>query len=205
MNPAVESASISIEEYLAGEEHGEVRHEYIDGIVYAMAGVTLPHNEISLNLAASLRNKLRGGPCRACMSDVKLRLSLDDANSIFYYPDVVVTCESRDHDSRFVTTPKAIIEVLSESTERIDRHEKFSSYTQIESLEEYVLASQDRMEVTLFRRSNEWKPEVFRFPDQEVELASIQFRISLRDIYDGVNLNSQQPNSFAYANKPAVQ
>ena len=99
-------------------------------------------------------------------SDVKARLLLSD-KEIFYYPDVMVTCDPRDTNEFFKEFPKVIIEVLSDSTERIDRSEKFWNYTKIETLEEYILASQDKMEVTIFRRSQKWKSEVHRLPEQE--------------------------------------
>jgi Uma2 family endonuclease len=143
------------------------------------------HNIIAGNLFAALHSHLRGGKCRAFVSDLKARLQLGEKH-IFYYPDLMVACDARDTNAYFKDFPKVIIEVLSESTERIDRSEKFWNYTQIGSLEEYVLASQDKMEVTIFRRSNEWKPEVHRLPEQELHLPSLDFKIQLKAIYEGV-------------------
>jgi Uma2 family endonuclease len=107
---------------------------------------------------------------------------------VFYYPDVMVTCDPRDPAPLFKEYPKVIVEVLSESTEGTDRREKFWNYIQIESLEEYVLAAQDKMEVTLFRRSNHWKPEVLRAAGEELELSSLKLTLSLSSIYEGVEL-----------------
>lgn len=185
MQPALETTFLSVEEYLSGEHLAEIRHEYVDGVVYAMAGTSDAHNTIALNFVANLHAHLRGGRCKIFASDVKARLILSD-KEIFYYPDLMVTCDPRDTNAYFKDFPKVIIEVLSESTERIDRSEKFWNYTQIESLEEYVLASQDKIEVTIFRRSTNWKPEVHRLPDQELHLASLGFKIQLKAIYQGV-------------------
>lgn len=187
MQTALETTFLSVEEYLSGEQHSPVRHEYIAGAVYAMAGGSDAHNTIALNFVGYLHPHLRGGKCRMFASDVKARLLLSD-KEIFYYPDVMVTCDPRDTNEFFKEFPKVIIEVLSDSTERIDRSEKFWNYTKIETLEEYILASQDKMEVTIFRRSQKWKSEVHRLPEQELGLASLDFKIKLQSIYDGVDV-----------------
>lgn len=187
MEAIARSAPLSVEEYLADEPRSEVRHEYLGGIVYAMAGASVEHNAISLNLASALRSHLRGGPCQTFMADVKVRLHLAN-DDIFYYPDVMVACDPRDTDRFFKRFPRAIIEVMSESTERIDRREKRWSYQQIETLEEYVLVAQDRMEVVLFRRANQWRPEVFTKADQQLQLASLDFALPLDSIYEGVKV-----------------
>src|SRR5947207_13385287 len=98
-----------------------------------MAGETRAHNTIALNLATSIRQRLKG-PCKLYMSGVRVNFQIRE-DEYYYYPDIVVTCDSRENDIRFVRYPKLIIEVLSESTERVDRREKFFAYTTIESLE----------------------------------------------------------------------
>jgi Uma2 family endonuclease len=95
-----------------------------------------------------------------------------------------VTCDPRDTERYFKTFPKVLIEVLSPDTERIDRREKFSSYTQIESLEEYILVAQDQTEVTVFRRAKNWRPEVANQPQQQLRIESLDFTLSLSAIYD---------------------
>src|SRR6266853_4705061 len=107
---------------------------------------------------------------------------------IFYYTDVMVACDPRDTVRYFKRYPKVLVEVLSESTEVIDRREKFLSYRQIETLEEYVLVAQDKMEVTVFRRANHWQPEVLRLPEQVLRLQSLTFSLPLKEVYEGVNL-----------------
>jgi len=185
MQTALETTFLSVDDYLSGEHQSTVRHEYIAGAVYAMAGGSDAHNTITLNLVTHLHPHVRGRKCRLFASDVKARIILSD-KEIFYYPDLMVTCDSRDTNAFIKDFPKVIIEVLSDSTERIDRSEKFWNYTKVETLEEYVLASQDKMEVTIFRRSTNWKPEVHRLADQELHLASLDFKIQLKAIYEGL-------------------
>ena len=174
--------SLSAEDYLAGELTSEIRHEYIGGLVYAVAGTSSEHNLICQNLLIALRAHLRGKPCQVFMESVKLRLR-NAQEDIFYYPDLIVTCDPSATEKYFKTFPKVLIEVLSPETERIDRREKFSSYTQIASLEEYVLVAQDQQEATVFRRSNHWRPET---ANQHLRIESLQFTLSLPAIYDSV-------------------
>lgn len=174
-----------MEDYLSGELRSEIRHEFLGGTVYAMAGTSEEHNTIAGNLFAALHAHLRGKPCRVFMVDMKvrLRISLDD---VFYYPDLMVACDPRDTDRFFKRYPKVLIEVLSPDTERTDRREKFLSYTGIETLEEYVLVAQDRRQVTLFRRTQQWHPENLAQQDQVLELTSLNFTMPLNMIYEGM-------------------
>ncbi len=176
---------ISVDEYLEGEPRSEVRHEYIGGVVSAMAEGSEAHNTLCLNLALALRSGLKSGKCRVFMSDLKVRLRILDAD-IFYYPDVMVTCDPRDTDRFFKRFPKVLVEVLSESTERVDRREKALSYQQIETLKEYVLVAQDRMEITVIRRADGWQPKVLRAAADELHLSSLDFRVPLAVVYEGV-------------------
>jgi Uma2 family endonuclease len=175
--------SLSVEEYLKGEELSDIRHEYIGGKVYAMPGVTVAHNTISVNLVSALRNHLRGGPCRVFVEGVKAHLR-SIGLEIFYYPDVMVACDPRDTHRLFREYPKLIFEILSDSTEKSNRFEKFHNYIQIETLEEYVVVAQDKMEVTVYRRVNNWKAEMFTGPKQEIEFKSVGLRMLVSEIYD---------------------
>lgn len=179
--------SLSVGEYLEGELSSRDRHEYIGGVVYAMAGSSEDHSLIVGNLVAALRPVLRGGPCRVFATDLKVRLQVA-REDIFYYPDLMVACDARETDPYYRSFPKLIVEVLSPSTERTDRQEKLLNYTQIETLEEYVLIAQDRIEVTVFRRVNNWQPEVLRQPDQILVLNSINLRLPLRVVYEDVSV-----------------
>jgi Uma2 family endonuclease len=187
MEAALKSDIISVEDYLEGEKFAEVRHEFVAGRVYAMAGASEEHNLISGNVFAALHAHLRGKRCRVFSTDMKIRLQVSSPD-IFYYPDVMVTYDPHDTDRYFKRFPKVLIEVLSPDTERTDRREKFVSYTQIETLEEYVLAAQDKMEVTLLRRNNQWQPELAHRPDQQLRLASLDFALPLSAVYEGVKV-----------------
>lgn len=176
---------ISVEEYLAGEEKSDVRHEYIDGYVRAMAGESRPHNEIAGNLYAALRQALRGGNCRTYFESVKV-YPLSGALNLFYYPDVMVTCDERDQDRRYCRHPKVLIEVASPSTEDKDRGEKLLAYLQNDTLEEYVIVAQERPEAAVHRRVRDWAREELHGLDAVLELRSIGLTLTLREIYEGV-------------------
>jgi Uma2 family endonuclease len=186
MKRAVQSSFLSVEEYLAGEEQSEVRHEYLAGDTYAMAGGSAAHNTIALNVAAALRARLRGGPCRVFIADVKVRIVTAESGDIFYYPDVMVTCDPADNHTHFKTSPKLIVEVLSEGTERIERGEKFRTYIGLVSMEEYVLIAQEKREVTIFRRGTGWKAERSVEDGAKVELRSVGVSLEVGEVYDGV-------------------
>ena len=185
MQTAIQSDYITVEDYLAAEEASEVRHEYLGGLVYAMAGETRGHNQIVGNLYSAIRLHLKGSPCQLYMSDIRVNFDLRN-DEYYYYPDIVVTCDKRDTHERFVNYPKLIIEILSESTERVDKREKFFAYTSIASLEEYVLVSQTSKEVTIFRRAQNWKAETIAGVKAKLTLESLQVSLPLAAIYEGV-------------------
>ena len=185
MHIAEQAQLLTVEEYLEGEQSSEIRHEFIGGVVYAMAGASDEHSQIVGNLATATHRHLRGKACRVFMLDALLRLRIA-GDDLFYYPDLMIACDPRDTDRYFKRFPRVLIEVLSETTERTDRREKFISYTQIETLEEYVLVAQDRMEVTVFRRANQWQPEILTKAELSLRLTSIDFAMPLGGIYEGV-------------------
>ena len=176
---------ISVEEYLQGEPLSELRHEYVDGEVFAMAGGLLNHNTIALNAASELRTHLRGKPCRVFMADALVRV-LAFQQDVFYYPDVMVGCDDRDTNAQFLRFPKLIIEVLSKTTERVDRNEKFLRYITIPTLEEYVLADQKCQAITIFRRRLDWGQEVIEDPQGIVRLESVGLELPLAAFYENV-------------------
>ena len=177
---------ITTDEYLEMEEQSDVKHEYIDGYVYAMAGANDPHVTITGNAFTMIRSHLRGLGCRVYFSDMKARI---DSLNRFYYPDVIVTCDPRDIQSqnqkRF---PKLIIEVLSKSTEGFDRGDKFADYRQLESLEEYVLVNTKRQRLDCFRRNEEglWVLKSYSGEQDKFQLSSINFEGKFDDLYEDV-------------------
>jgi Uma2 family endonuclease len=181
---------ISVADYLEGEKHSQVRHEYLDGEVYAMAGTSRRHNEIIGNLIEKLRRHLRGDTCRPYFVDIKVRI---ERLNRFYYPDIIIICG--EEDQYFVDKPKLIIEILSPSTALTDRREKMFAYKEIESLEEYILIEQDKMYAEVYRRRRDsglWDWIEF-FPDEEIEFASIDFKMPMSEIYAGVELPEKSP------------
>jgi len=185
MQPAVKTEFVRVADYLAAEETSKVRHEYLGGLVYGMAGETTDHNTITLNLAFAIRQHLKDKPCRLYMSDIRVNFDLR-GDEYFYYPDLVVTCDRRDNHKRFVRHPKLIVEVLSEGTGRVDKREKFFAYTSITSLEEYVLVAQATREVTVFRRADDWKAVNVAGSKVKVALESLRISAPFSVIYEGV-------------------
>lgn len=176
---------LSVDDYLAGEREGLVRHEYVRGQVYAMAGASDRHNRIALNLASRLNGHLVGHPCQVFMSDMKVRV----ADDVYYYPDVVVACDPPGGDRYCRSHPRLVVEILSSSTERIDRHEKLLAYAQVAGLVEYVLVAQDKREVErLWRRPDgSWGRARLTRPDEVLALGSVELDVTLADIYRGVD------------------
>lgn len=189
MEAVAESQFISVEEYLEGEKIADVRHEYLDGWMVAMAGASRAHNLISGNIFAKLHPHVRGHDCDAFMADMKARLQVL-SGEVFYYPDLMVSCDPRDTGEDYCRFPRIIIEVLSKSTDRQDRREKFWSYAGIETMEEYVLVEQSKSEVTVFRRANDWKPEISKLPEDLLRLESVGFQMPLSEVYDRVDFSA---------------
>lgn len=178
------SSLISEAEFLAGEQCSEFRHEYLGGTVYAMVGASDRHGLLTGNLFAALHRHLRGGPCQVFASDMKVRLTVAD-ETYFYYPDIVVSCRQDDRARFFREHPSVLVEVLSDSTERTDRREKFLAYRTIESLQDYVLVAQDAPAVSVFRRDKGWRAEHLGAQD-ELVLPSLGFTLAVAEIYEGV-------------------
>lgn len=179
---------LSPEAYLEAEEKSEIRHEYIDGQVFAMSGGTDHHNTITGNVYTMFRARLKGSGCSTFFSDMKARI---EAINRYYYPDVMVTCDARDRETAsYKSNAKLIVEVLSDSTEAFDRGDKFADYQQLESLQEYVLVSQKRQRVECFRRNEEglWVLQTYQTGDQ-VHFKSVDLAVDINDIYDEVTFN----------------
>jgi Uma2 family endonuclease len=173
---------ISPQEYLAGELVAEVRHEYVDGEVFAMGGASRRHNTIIHNLILRLDPTARKRGCRAYSTDVKVRVAAADA---YYYPDFVVTCAKDDRDEYVIEAPSLIVEVLSPTTEAVDRREKRVNYGKLPSLVEYLTVAQDCRRVEVWRRGPEGlRVEVYE--SGSFRLNSLDCEVSLDDIYAGV-------------------
>ena len=181
-----ERFSLSVAEYLEGEKDAAVRHEYVAGQAYAMAGASARHNRIAGNIFARLNDKLDGAECEPFISDMKVRVAPD----LVYYPDVVVTCDPPGGDPYVRTEPRLVVEVLSPSTERADRHEKLAAYKNCPSVREYALVSQERMLVELHRRVGDgWQTELLTEPDERCAFDSVGLTLTLADIYRNVRFD----------------
>jgi len=176
---------LSVEDYLKGENDGDLRREYIYGEVYAMAGTSDRHNRIAARFFTRLFQKFDGSECEAFMTDMKLQAD----EETFYYPDVFVACDNPDR--YFRREPILIIEVLSPSTESTDRREKLKVYRQIETLQEYAVVAQDKMQIELHRKQSggEWTKEIFTEQKETVELKSVKLSFALGEIYRGVEFD----------------
>ena len=173
---------LTVEAYLEGERHSEVRHEYFDGEVFAMAGASQEHELVALNLAAALHSHLKAKPCRVFKDGMKLRLQAM-GRDLFYYPDIMVACDPADAHRYYREKPKLLIEVLSEN-ENKDLIEKFFAYQRLASLEEYVVVTPDpaRPEVRIFRRAEGWEPGKIHH-EGEFTLHSVGLTLKVSDLY----------------------
>ncbi len=180
---SVES-QITENEYLDAEQDALVRHELIDGYIYAMTGASDKHNKAAGNMFAELRNALKrmNVPCTTYINDMKVK-----AQNNFYYPDVMVVCDNNDKESEFYKTkPTIVIEVLSPSTRRIDKTIKRLAYQALPTLQEYVLIEQDKAEIEVFTRSSGWQAEYYYLGDS-ISFASIGVTVQVEDIYYQIN------------------
>ncbi|MEM8637811.1 MAG: Uma2 family endonuclease [Cyanobacteria bacterium P01_G01_bin.54] len=181
------------QEYFAWEAQQPLRYEYFDGDVFAMAGGTLPHADIALNLASLLREPLRGR-CKVRNSDAKVGITDDGP---FTYPDLSISCDERDRTAQeFIRYPCVIVEVLSPSTEAYDRGGKFALYRRLSTLQEYVLVSSETKAVEIFQRtsSGEWRFIPYSEGDI-IELITVEVTFSVDAIYEDVVFGVEEESS----------
>jgi|GEM_PF-74180 len=184
---ATEPVRLTLQEYLTWELSQETRHEYVHGLVLAMSGASRSHGTIVMNLSAFIKPKLRASACDAFASDMKV---IAPNQKSCRYPDFLVTCDERDKVDLYVTRhPKLIVEVVSSSSERIDRVEKLDEYATIPELDEYVLIYSQRPAVEIYRRGlDKSLSMIFRHgPGDEVYFASLDLRVPMNLIYEGID------------------
>ena len=178
---------ISEKDYLEGELLSEVRHEFIDGYVYAMAGTSINHNRIARNVSNLLENEFikTESPCESFLSDMKAKES--EETTKYFYPDVLVTCEPDDSESEYyINSSIIIIEVLSESTRKYDLTTKKLYYFNIPTLEEYVVIEQEFCRIEVFRKKDNWNSTSY-FLGDEVTFESINVTLSVEALYRRVD------------------
>ena len=176
---------ISADDYLAQENDGSWRHEFVNGAVYAMTVGTDQHNLI-VGGAEGVIATLAPKPCQTFSREMKVRIS-NNNDTRFYYPDVFVSCDPGDRERYWRDRPCLVVEVLSSSTERYDRTEKFEAYRTLSSLMEYVILHQDQIELELFRRRTNWQREVY-VHDNTVNLESIGATVMVSALYSRSDL-----------------
>jgi Uma2 family endonuclease len=176
-------------EYLEFEKTSEVRHEFVDGFVFAMAGANNAHNVIAGNVFAHVHAAARKVSCQAYINDMKLKTPSEKG----YYPDVFVVCDEHDLNTDVKTTACFIIEVLSDSTQDIDRDEKWHNYRAISSLQSYLLVSQKTRRVEMYQKQEDgtWLYEVLENTGS-LTLPCISLELSLKEIYENVDFSKQE-------------
>lgn len=195
--PKTESL-FTADEYLALERAAEERHEYLDGQIFAMAGESPKHGDISVNLVVSLGSQLKGKPCRARTKDTKVRSGPEPKfrkkfTGLFSYPDILVVCGEPEYHDAFkdvILNPKVIIEVMSPTTEAFDRGGKFTRYQKWNpTLTDYVLVSQDQPQIEHYSRQEDgsWSYNLYAGLSAKVVISSIKCTLKLADVYDRIN------------------
>lgn len=184
----VQKSYLTAEEYLFLERQAETKSEYIDGEMVAMTGGTSRHGLVTINLGAELRQHLKQRPCRVYSGDVRIKIL---AAGVYYYPDLSVVCGEplfEDGNDDNLLNPILIVEVLSPSTESYDRGGKFQSYQTLQSLQEYVLVSQNQPRIEHFLRQDGhvWLYTDVAGLDSTVSLSSVGCQIPLAEIYHKV-------------------
>ena len=191
---AIPKTKLTPEEYLEFERKSEERHEYFDGEIFAMSGAKRNHNKISTNLSGLVWQHLKGKNCESYSSDMRVFVP---ETGLYTYPDLVVVCgEPKFKDDVFDTllNPVLLVQVLSDSTESYDRGKKFQHYRSIESLQEYVLVSQNEARIEKYVRHGDgfWLLSEAVGLDSEIEFSSIQCKVPLAEIYDKIDFSSEE-------------
>jgi len=179
---------ISVADYLEGEKISPVKREYVEGEVYATAGASDNHSRIVINLTTNFAIHLRDSDCEPFSNDIKVRVT----SKVYYYPDVLVSCEENAEDAHFRNSPILIIEVTSPSTKGIDRREKLLFYQQMPSVQEYAVVDQHKINIELHRRqpNGSWITYYFDREDTEIEFQSIDLTMPISEIYRRVRFNT---------------
>lgn len=174
-------------EFLEGERHAEIKHEYLGGRVYAMSGGSLNHQQFALNFASAALRGLAGKPCRPTTSDFLVRIKLGN-DEVMYYPDAMILCHPTRGDEQFTTEPTVILEVLSPHTRRIDETQKLRDYLTIPTLQTYLLAETDSPTLTLYRRvGDSFERTLLSGLDATLDLPEVDLSIPLAELYQDVS------------------
>lgn len=190
------------DEYLAFERDAEERHVYVDGEIFAMAGESPEHGDITANVLASLHKQLEDSPCRVRVANTKIRSgplpkSPKRRAGLYSYPDIVVICDEPkylDEQEDVVVNPKVIVEILSDTTEVFDRGLKFARYQKYNpTLSDYILVSQDRPQIDHYRREKDgsWKYTIHEGLRAVVKIETIKCRLKAADVYKRIKFAAE--------------
>lgn len=190
---AVRSTYISESQYLQSERQSQTKSEYLAGQVFAMAGASIEHAAIVLNIAAELLAQLRSRGCRVFTQDVRVKV---EQASAYFYPDVVIVCgqpQLEDEQRDTLLNPVVVIEVLSPSTEIFDRSVKFFAYQKLPSLREYLLVAQDKVRVEHFIRQpdGQWLQREYTQAEEVIHLTSVNIDLPVQTVYEGIPFTSE--------------
>jgi Uma2 family endonuclease len=195
--PVKKGSWISVDDYLEGELVSPIKHEYLDGIVYAMAGSRNVHNSIAVNTIIALGVRLRGRTCRVFNSDTKVRIRLP-RRIRFYYPDASVVCRPNKREESYQDKPVVIAEVISESTRRIDEVEKKEYYSKIPALRVYLLIEQELPAVVAYRRGKDgFQREIYEGLKAVIPLLEIDAELPLAELYEAIEFPSDSEEKSA--------
>lgn len=194
----------TVDEYLELDRNSIERYQYLDGEVFLMAGESIRHGDISVNLIGEIRSQLKGTGCRVLAKDTKTKsggfaqFSGKSKKGLFSYPDLLVVCgepQYEDEHRDIITNPTVIIEVLSESTELFDRRDKLMRYRLFNpTLTDYILVSQDKPMVEHHIRQDDgnWKAYLYFGMQETLKIESINCRVALSEIYDRVKFTAEE-------------
>jgi Uma2 family endonuclease len=195
--PLAKTEFLTAEEYIEREIVSDVKHEYFNGEIFAMAGATASHNDIAASLMISVGTQLRGTPCRPFGSDMRVKV---EATGIRTYPDLSIACESRFENERQLDllNPRVVIEILSPGTAAYDRGEKFRHYRQLSSLQEYILVETQRPHIEQFIRQENggWLLLEYDGLDKTVQLSSVPCVLELAVVYERITFDEERVNDW---------
>jgi Uma2 family endonuclease len=200
--PLLKADYITPQEYIEMEIASDVKHEYFDGEVFAMAGATASHNRVAMSLSARLTMQLEATPCEPFGSDQRVKV---EATGIRTYPDLSIACEPRFENEKELDllNPRVIFEVLSPGTAAYDRGEKFRHYRQIPSLQEYILIETERAHIEQFIRQENggWLMLEYDGLDKTLQLSSVPCTLELREVYERITFEERDAGRLAPENE----
>jgi Uma2 family endonuclease len=201
MTAAKQIEWVSVEDYLARELVSEVKHEYLRGNVYAMAGARTVHNRVAMNLSLAIGSRLRGKRCEPFNSGMKVRIRLPKQTR-FYYPDGMVVCEPNPPESTFQDRPVIVAEVVSDETQRFDEVEKREAYLTIPTLSAYLVIETDQPRIVVHRRTdNGFVTEAYEGREAVIPLEAIRADLPLAELYERVEFGTTSSPSDAEENQ----